>query len=256
MSPRLWYCTRQRAGPLVKECRALRPRLGPQDTREDIRQKRDIQRYAKSAVCHSQADRLELRLALFGFEGSHYTLTYDDAHLPPDFAGVRKDLRNFRDRCSRWRHKSPYDWIAAIEGRHGDKRLHIHLILRDSQFSPAEVRHLWKGGNVDDEPVLRKEGGYRRLAEYFNKERADGYIIPLGRHPWSCCRELSARIPPPEKWVDVSGVIDVPDEVIWTRKGQAQNDFGSYYYRSYILEKQRFNLEEVARTRAHVNLEI
>lgn len=27
----LWICTRQRAGPLAKECRALRPRLSAND---------------------------------------------------------------------------------------------------------------------------------------------------------------------------------------------------------------------------------
>ena len=27
-----WICVRQRAGPLVKECRALRPRLSANDT--------------------------------------------------------------------------------------------------------------------------------------------------------------------------------------------------------------------------------
>ena len=32
-----WICVRQRAGPLVKECRALRPRLLLTDSPEDRR---------------------------------------------------------------------------------------------------------------------------------------------------------------------------------------------------------------------------
>ena len=28
----IWTCVRQRAGPLVKECRAIRPRLSSNDT--------------------------------------------------------------------------------------------------------------------------------------------------------------------------------------------------------------------------------
>ena len=80
-----WYCTCQRAGPLVKECRAIRPRLARTDSREDRRDKNEIIRSPHSAVCRSQADRLELRLALFGFEGTHYTLTYDSVHLPRTF---------------------------------------------------------------------------------------------------------------------------------------------------------------------------
>lgn len=233
-----WYCTRQRAGPLIKECRALRPPLGPSGTRQDAVDKRQLRRNGHSAVSRSPVDRLELRLALFGYEGSHYTLTYDFDHLPKDYDGVRRYFRAFLARAIRWRHGDPFDWIVCIEGRHGDHRYHIHLILRDSQFSPAEVRYLWRGGEVDDEPVLRKEGGYRRLAEYFNKERPDGFKIPLGKHPWSCNLPLSRSLEPPEEWEDESGVIDIPNDVLWARRGQVTNDFGAYYYASYILPKK------------------
>ena len=233
-----WYCTRQRAGPLIKECRALRPPLGPSGTRQDAVDKRQLRRNGHSAVSRSQVDRLELRLALFGYEGSHYTLTYDFDHLPKDYDGVRRYFRAFLARAKRWQHGDPFDWIVCIEGRHGDHRYHIHLILRDSQFSPAEVRYLWRGGEVDDEPVLRKEGGYRRLAEYFNKERPDGFKIPLGKHPWSCNLSLSRSLEPPEEWEDESGVIDIPNDVLWARRGQVTNDFGAYYYASYILPKK------------------
>ena len=86
----MWYCTRQRAGPLVKECRALRPPLGPSGTWQDAADKRQLRRGGHSAVSRSQVDRLELRLALYGYEGSHYTLTYDWEHLPRDYDGVRR----------------------------------------------------------------------------------------------------------------------------------------------------------------------
>lgn len=239
MPDHLWYCTRQRAGPLVKECRAIRPRLSVADSPDDRRDKRQIVNSPHSAVCRTQADRLELRLALYGFEGSHYTLTFDDANLPRDFAGVRKAFRAFAGRIKRWQKGQPFDYIYCIEGLHGDHRYHIHTVFRDSDFSPAEIRYLWKYGEVDDEPVLRKEGGYRRLAVYFNKERTDGYWIPIGRHPWSCSRSLSQAIPPPERWMDDSGVIEIPDDVIWARRGDGNNDFGSYYYGSYILPKSQ-----------------
>ena len=88
---------------------------------------------------------------------------------------------------------------------------------------------------MDDEPVLLQDGGYRRLAKYFNKERPDGFIIPLGKHPWSCSRGLKGQIPDPERWRDDNGLIDVPDNVIWCRRGAHENDFGAYYYASYIV---------------------
>lgn len=238
MTGQAWTCVRQRAGLLVKECRSIWPRLSAGDSPWERAEKNKILRPPRdSSVCRTRVDRLELRLALFGFNGSHYTLTFDNASLPHNFAGVRKAFRAFSGRIKRWRKGQPFDYIYCIEGLHGDHRYHIHTVFRDSDFSPAEIRFLWRYGEVDDEPVLRKEGGYRRLAVYFNKERTDGFWIPIGRHPWSCSRSLSQSIPSPERWMDDSGCIYVPDNVIWARKGSTENDFGSYYYGSYILPK-------------------
>ena len=90
MSDAQWICVRQRAGPLTKECRALRPRLSKYDSREDRQEKNEILRSQHTAVDRTSVDHLELRLALFGFEGTHYTLTYDDYLLrrPPIVALV------------------------------------------------------------------------------------------------------------------------------------------------------------------------
>ena len=66
MPDAIWYCTRQRAGPLVKECRALRPRLSKDDDPYTTAEKKSLQKRMRSAVCHGPVDRLELMLALFG----------------------------------------------------------------------------------------------------------------------------------------------------------------------------------------------
>ena len=238
----VWHCTLQRAGPLVKECRSLRPPLGPSGTRQDATDKRQIRKGPHSAVTRTQVDRLELRMALFGYEGTHYTQTYDFAHLPKDYDGVCRYFRAYRARLLRWRNGEPFDWLGCIEGRHGDHRYHIHLVLRYSDFPPAVVRHLWRAGEVDDEPVLMPTGGYRRLAEYLTKERTDGIIIPIGRRPWNCSRSLSQQLPPPERWRDESGIIDIPDDVLWARRGERSNSFGAYAYASYIQSNSFFNL--------------
>ena len=237
-----WYCVRQQAGPLVKECRAIRPRLLSTDTRGERREKNQIVRSPHSAVCRTQADRLELRLALFGYSGSHYTLTFDRAHLPHSFRDCRNRQRAFLARVKRWKGVRCVDYITCIEGRHGDHRYHIHAVFSDVDVSAAEIRYLWRYGEVDDEPVLLKTGGYRRLAEYFCKEASDGYIIPVGRHPWNCSRSLSAKLPQPERWMDASGVVEIPDNVLWSSRSELTNDFGGYRFGSYILAAENGSL--------------
>ena len=232
-----WYCCRQRAGPLVKECRALRPRLAPESAADEA-SKRELRRRENGTFERRQVDRLELRLALMGYKSSMHTLTFDSAHLPKNFREVRAALCNFFKRSQRWRaglcRMPTFEYIYAIEGLHGNRRYHVHLVTRDDELGPAEVAYLWRNGMVDNEPVLMAQGGFRRLAEYLNKERTDGFVIPIGRHPWSCSRTLTDKLPPPEKWRDTKGGIIVPDNAIWVRRGRSENDFGVYEYASWI----------------------
>ena len=239
MSELIWTCERQRAGPLVKECRAIRPRLSAADTTYDRTEKNKILLpRGDSSICRTRVDRLELRLALFGWTGIHYTLTFDSEHLPPKYRDVRKVWRAFLTRAKRFRQLDVMDYIYLIEGKHGDHRFHIHTVFDDSQLPPAVVRYLWKYGEVDDEPLLRgKHDSYRRLAKYFNKEASDGIVIPVGARPWVCSRSLSAQLPAPERWQDSSGVIHIPDDVYSSGRASTQNEFGAYYYGWYIEPK-------------------
>lgn len=234
----LWYCVRQRAGPLVKECRALRPRLSPSDSVYERTEKNKILRPPRdSSVCRSRVDRLELRLALFGFEGTCYTLTFDEESLPEKFRDVRRIWRNFLARLKR-RQGGPFDYIYLIEGRHGDHRYHIHTVFRYGDFPPAALRALWKYGGVDDEPLLRgQRDSFRRMAKYFNKEATDGLILPVGSRQWSTSRTLTAQLPPPERWMDPSGEIHIPRNVMLSGRYHTDNEFGSYNYAWYIQPK-------------------
>ena len=236
----IWYCVRQRAGPLVKECRALRPRLSAADTLYERAEKNKILRPPRdSSVCRTRVDRLELRLALFGFEGSVYSLTFDPEHLPATFAEVRNIWRRYLYQMRKFRNDRPFDYVYLIEGKHGDHRYHIHLVVRDSDFPPAAVRFLWKyGDDVDDEPLLRGPyDSYRRTAKYFNKEATDGITIPISARTWVASRSLKAKLPPPEIWRDRSGCIEIPDSVRVSARHSVENSFGSYYYAWYIQSK-------------------
>ncbi len=231
-----WYCVRQRAGPLVKESRSIRPRLSSNDSRwEQVEKNKILCPPRDSSVCRTRVNRLELRLALFGYEGSVYTLTFDREHEPERFQDVRRAWRSFLYRLKKWRGHG-FDYVYLIEGRHGDHRYHIHLVLRDSDFSPVEVRHLWRfGSNVDDQPLLRNsQDSYRRTAKYFNKEASDGIIIPIGGRTWVCSRSLVGQLPSAEYWRDGSGEIPIPAGARICGTFHTANEFGQYRYAWYI----------------------
>ena len=130
-------CGRQRAGPvgkaLVTDNYGYLRRYGPGAVRGRC----------GPALSRTTVDKLELRLALFGYDGIFYTLTFDDDHLPPDRAGVDRIWDAFAKRLRRWQ-RGPVDYyVYRVEGLHGDHRLHIHVFLRDRDFPPAVVQYLW-----------------------------------------------------------------------------------------------------------------
>ena len=97
---------------------------------------------------------------------------------------------------------------------------------------------LWKYGMVDDRPLLcSQRDSFRRTAKYFNKEAMDGLVLPVGARPWNCSRSLNAKLLPPERWKDTSGVIEIPNNVYLSEKSSTTNEFGAYYYAWYIEPK-------------------
>ncbi len=234
-----WYCCRQRAGPLVKECRSIRPRLSQHDTPYERTEKNKILRPAgDSSVCRSRVDRLELRLALFGREGRVYTLTFAPEHDPQKWQEVRKYWRSFLRRMKLWK-GGPFDYIYLIEGRHGDHRYHIHLVLRESDFPPETVAALWRFGEIDHAPLIRhSRDTYRRTAKYFNKELNDGVRIPVGARTWVCSKSLTEQLPPVESFRACTGEIPIPDSARVSGRYQTENEFGQYRYAWYIDDGQ------------------
>lgn len=235
MHEQTWICIRQRAGPLVKECRYRRPTLSKADLPNVRRDKNEILHLLRnSSFRRTPVDRLELMLALFGYHGRVYCLTFGEDHLPPDFQSVRRIWRNFLNAMKRW-HKNPFDYIYAIEGKHGNHRYHIHLVLRDEDFMPAEVRLLWPGGHVEHEPLLlSKADDYRRTARYLTKERTDGVVLPVGSRTWVASRSLYAKLPPPQKMAVKSGRISIPSACRRLGQEAKSNPFGEYRYAAYM----------------------
>ena len=232
----LWEVRRVRAGPLVKELRMIRPRASPLDTPEDTRDKNFIRRY--SALIKDPTDRLELRLALFGWEGAHYTLKFDDLHLPDRYAGVLAAFRAFVRRCKRRRAKNgqraAFPYVKCIEGIHGDHRWHVHFVCDGGAFDLSTIQELWGQGLAGVEPVLRNYQGYRRLARYFRKERLDGVRLPLDKQPLSWSADL--KLPEIERGAAETGVICVPPGCLALQQPAIyRNQFGGFSYSSWLV---------------------
>lgn len=237
MAKRQWRCARQQAGHLVKEFREKRPWHSASATREELEEMAVIEKARRTVTNRKSVDRVELLLALFGWTGSHHTLTYDNEHLPPTYADVQRSCKAFIKRARRHLNERPFDYIYCIEGRHGDHRYHIHVVLSDEDFSSDDVKALWRNGNIVSEPALKGKEGYRPLAKYFVKERTDGIIIPINRHPWVASQTLYKRLPPAEIWYTDNGRIDIPDNILFpAHKTYNENAYGAFNYASYILK--------------------
>lgn len=226
-----WCCIRQRAGPFVK--------VFSTDNRRFLRlcQKRSL---TSPALSGTSLDRLELRLALFGYDGIFYTLTFAPEYLPKDLDGAKKVWGAFLKRVNRWRKGVPLDYyVYRVEGLHGDHRLHIHAFLRGADVPPEVVRSLWTWGFVDGEPFdqerVRAEEGYRCLAKYFTKERPE-----VGRHPWGDARKLKSYIPPPSIRESQTGRISIPRDAILLPipDDLKKSKWGYYQYARYLLPKK------------------
>lgn len=234
MAERLWECQRVRAGPLVKELRMIRPRFSRFDDADERAEKKFIRRYC--AVTRRSVDRLELRLALMGWDSAHYTLEFDPATLPQTYTGALICFQTFLRRCKRRREKEGkapgFGFVKRIEGLHS--RYHVHFVCDRADFSCAELQELWSFGGVFEEDVIRDCTGFRRLARYFLKERLDGVVFPLDKQPLSWSASL--RLPEIEIFHSASPKIELPNGAIALHLPSVySNQFGGFCYGSYLI---------------------
>ncbi len=234
------YCVvRQRAGPLTKTYTT--------DRRRFVEWAQHCAGKPPDAPCmwSKSEDKLELYLALFGFTGTHYILTFDDEHLPQDFEGVKRCLSAFLRRVRRMR-PMLRRYVYAVEAGHECGRWHIHFIADDNDLPFAAASFLWRYGFVNpgyvEHPVFHKTDGYRNLAKYICKE-PDGRFVPLGKHKWGVARGMRAMIPRPEICVQHRRPA-VPRSAVWAwAKNDEMKDpltgesFGMFYRASWIAGK-------------------
>lgn len=141
-------------------------------------------------------ERLE-EMLYANFSSADYfcTLTYDDEHLLTRWKYIKADVQNFlkRMRYRRGRRGDTLRYIYAVEGMHGDKRTHFHVVLNAPESGVSayeEVRAAWRGGSVD----VKQLSDYKTLgalSQYLTKEgRTEEGCAMKGAHAWHGSRNL------------------------------------------------------------------
>ena len=201
----------QRAGPLTKTYTTDRISRVEWAARQQCRGSPS----SDPMIWGGSAQKLELYLALFGYSGAHYVLTFRDADLPKDFDGARHRLAAFVKRVRR-RYPEVRRYVYGVEAGHERGRWHLHFVADEQELSLAMVEELWRYGYVNpgyhEYPVLCQDGGYRRLAEYLCKP---DQMKPLGKHRWGVARDMRRMIPPPTVRVQARRP-GVPRDAFWT----------------------------------------
>ena len=191
--------------------------------------------------------RLELILAAnFDRRDWWVTLTYDDAHLPPDRQAAQKELgkyfRALRGQARRAGAEIKYAYATEEmpDEPGGSKRLHHHFALTRAGLDVETVRTVWRRGGVHIEPLLDgPNDSYEARARYLIKERHPGALgRKTGLRGWSGSRNLAQPEITSELVPDTVTVAAPPGAFILDRHGE-QNCYGSYVYIKYLLPEPR-----------------
>lgn len=194
--------------------------------------------------------------AYYSMQSYFLTLSYDSAHLPMNYNDAKKKvvafLRKFREECNR--QKIPYSYVYVLEGAHGDKRIHHHVVVL-GEAQARIVQDLWKNGSVHPETI--REFGYSsggrgtsriylpayiaaygkkkgtalyehecfvKLAKYMTKEpRKTGRIRPGGR-AYTPSRDHPRPLARVDE-VEISGPLDIPPGYVELEHSRPPNDY-------------------------------
>ncbi len=182
--------------------------------------------------------RLELTLhSNFGRDDFLVTLTYDDAHLPSDRAEAVKRVKKFLTQVRTIRRKRGQElkYIYVTEDKHGEGRLHHHLVINGTGRDLDELRALWPDGHVHIQNLRPRDFGY--LARYLTKEPRE-YGKRLGAKTWSCSQNLQKPEKPKAEVVPDLMTLAVPPNAdpLESSGGEVRlGEFGTYSYIKYIL---------------------
>ena len=184
--------------------------------------------------------KLEVVIAAnFSYRDLVLTLTYDDDHLPPSMREAVRTLKKFLTqlRTERQKYGGDLRYIYVTESRHGDGRIHHHVIINGTGNDYELIRSLWVSGSAIDIDTIDVRG-YSELAQYLTKEARE-LGSPNGARTWVPGKGL-IHPKAESEWVDDNMTLAAPPGAIILDSDQAtMNAFGSYTYIKYLLPEPR-----------------
>ena len=185
----------------------------------------------------------QLELVLFSNfcrDDFHVTLTYDNDHLPPDRPSAVKRLKKFLSKLWEARRKRGQElrYVYVTEDKHGDGRLHHHLVVNGTGRDLEELRSLWPDGHLHIQNLRPRDFGY--LARYLTKEARD-YGKQLGKKTWVCSRGLKRPVQPKAERVPDLMTLTIPPNAdpLESSGGEVRmGEYGTYSYVKYLLRSE------------------
>lgn len=172
------------------------------------------------------------------------TLTYDEQTLPKTPEEARDQcLKPFIKRIRGELRKHPgveMRYIYVIEGLHGDKRLHHHMIVPDFPGIRELIRQQWGYGYIDFERIAAR--GYEEWARYLTKEPRKTGRRYVGDRMWTPSIGLTKpevvtyEVPDQYRYEPPPGVVITNNESWQTQWWCCQ--YVSYYTPDYGERKQ------------------
>lgn len=176
--------------------------------------------------------RLEMLMAAnYSGRDLFVTLTYRDEDLPRNRAAAVERLRKFIKalRAQRRKHGQTLKYLYTTEEKHGEARLHHHLVVNGTGKDLETLQSLWPYGEVLDVEYIG-ERGYDALAAYVTKESVEGR--PVGAQMWTASRNMVKPVVE-SAYVSNDTMLGVPLGCYVLEKEEKVTEFGSYCYIKY-----------------------
>ena len=186
----------------------------------------------KAARC-----RLEMLMAAnFTGRDLFVTLTYRPEDLPKSRKEARELAKKFirAMRTHRKVRKQEFKYIYTTEEKHGEARLHHHLIIDGTGNDLETIRSLWPYGDIVDIEYLGKSD-FETWALYMTKEGVTGR--PVGAQLWTTSRNLKKPVVR-SVYVANDSAIQAPAGCFIIEKEEKVTEFGNYSYIKYTYQAE------------------